>query len=57
MIAPVLGGISGASAYNVLRLPDKPVPEITEPKPFLTESKKITTPTDECENVKKSLIR
>ncbi|KAK7857076.1 nodulin-26 [Quercus suber] len=41
MIAPVLGGISGASAYNVLRLPDKPVPEITEASSFLTESKKI----------------
>ncbi|XP_050287507.1 nodulin-26-like [Quercus robur] len=37
MIAPVLGGISGASAYNFLRMPDKPVPEITEASSFLTE--------------------
>ena len=37
MIAPVLGAISGASAYNFLRMPDKPVPEITEASSFLTE--------------------
>ncbi|XP_075664270.1 nodulin-26-like [Castanea sativa] len=39
IIAPILGAISGVSAYNVLRLTDKPVPEITEAKSFLTESK------------------
>ncbi|KAL0011454.1 hypothetical protein SO802_006562 [Lithocarpus litseifolius] len=50
IIAPILGGISGASAYNVLRLPNKPMPKITEARSFLTESKKITTPTDVCEN-------
>ncbi|KAM3748451.1 hypothetical protein ACB098_05G109900 [Castanea mollissima] len=39
MVAPILGAISGAWVYNVIRYTDKPVREITKSGSFLNESK------------------
>ncbi|KAL0011453.1 hypothetical protein SO802_006561 [Lithocarpus litseifolius] len=39
MVAPILGAISGAWVYNVIRYTDKPVREITKSGSFLKESK------------------
>ena len=43
MVAPILGAISGAWVYNVIRYTDKPVREITTSGSFLRESKNNTT--------------
>ncbi|KAL4627248.1 hypothetical protein ACB092_05G154900 [Castanea dentata] len=43
MVAPILGAISGAWVYNVIRYTDKPVREITKSGSFLNESKNNTT--------------
>ncbi|KAF3944732.1 hypothetical protein CMV_028827 [Castanea mollissima] len=42
MVAPILGAISGAWVYNVIRYTDKPVREITKSGSFLNESKNNT---------------
>ncbi|KAK4589507.1 hypothetical protein RGQ29_020182 [Quercus rubra] len=43
MVAPILGAISGAWVYNVIRYTDKPVREITTSGSFLRESKNNNT--------------
>lgn len=39
MISPILGAVSGAWVYNVIRYTDKPVREITKSGSFLKGAK------------------